>query len=56
MKNYCLMHLERRVATVRGDGSCTVYFPGFMPYGLYLNTAEDDIGARVGNLDNFIHW
>ena len=56
MKNYCLMHLERRVATVRGDGSCTVYFPGFMPYGLYLNTAEDDIAARVGNLDNFIHW
>ena len=56
MKNYCIMHLERRVATVRGDGSCTVYFPGFMPYDLYLNTADDELDARVSNLDNFTHW
>lgn len=56
MRDYCIMHLERRVATVRGDGSCTVYFPGFMPYDLYLNTADDELDARVSNLDNFNHW
>ena len=56
MRDYCIMHLERHVATVRGDGGCTVYFPGFMPYSLLLDTSNDDIDTRVNNLANFFHW
>ena len=57
MKSYCIMHLDRHVATVRGDGSCTVYFPSFMPYGLYLEAAGDrDLDARVNNIANFNYW
>ena len=40
MKSYCIMHLERHVATIRADGSCTIYFPQFMPYNLYLEKVE----------------
>lgn len=57
MKNYCIMHLERHVATIRTDGSCTIYFPQFMPYNLYLERAEaGDYDTRVNNVSNFYAW
>ena len=33
------MHLDLDVATLRGDGTCTIYSPSFMPYSLYLESA-----------------
>lgn len=57
MKSYAIMHINRHVATIRGDGSCTVYFPRFMPYNLYLEPTEpQDMGARMNNLNNFYYW
>lgn len=57
MKSYCIMHLERHVATIRRDGSCTVYYPSFMPYSLYLETAESaELEKRLENLNNFYYW
>lgn len=57
MKSYAIMHLDRHVATLRGDGSCTVYFPRFMPYNLYLERVEaGDMDARMNNLNNFYYW
>lgn len=40
MTPYFIMHLNRRVASVRADGTCTVYYPSFMPYNLYLEQGE----------------
>ena len=57
MKDYAIMHINRHVATIRGDGSCTVYFPRFMPYNLYLERAEaGDLEVRMNNLNNFYYW
>ena len=39
-KRFTIMHKDRRVASVREDGSCTIYIQRFMPYNLYLETAE----------------
>ncbi len=48
MKSYAIMHQERHVATIRGDGSCNVYSPQFMPYNLYLEKAEgNDLDTRI---------
>ena len=52
---YLIMHKNRHVATIREDGSCTVYFPSFMPYSLYLESA-DDLDTRLNNLNNFYYW
>ena len=54
-KQYTVMHLDRRVASIRSDGTCTVYAPSFMPWNLYLEQAED-LEARVNNLNNFYYW
>lgn len=65
---YSIMHLNRRVASVRADGTCTVYYPSFMPYNLYLEQGDDIVMRRdpygyhmmnivdylVGNTDR--HW
>ncbi len=57
MKSYAIMHLERHVSTIRNDGSCTVYYPQFMPYNLYLEkTDENDLSTRISNLNNFYYW
>ena len=57
MKSYAIMHLERHAATIRGDGTCTIYFPRFMPYNLYLEKAEkDDLDTRLKNLSYFFAW
>ncbi len=56
-KRYQIMHKNRRVASIREDGSCTIYYPSFMPYNLYLEHAEqDDIETRINNLSNFYYW
>ena len=52
---YSIMHLNRRVASVRADGTCTVYYPSFMPYNLYLEQG-DDMDTRLNNISNFEHW
>ena len=52
---YLIMHKDRHVATIREDGSCTVYYPSFMPYSLYLEKS-DDLDARLNNLNNFYFW
>lgn len=54
-KRYTVMHKDRRVASVREDGTCTVYYPSFMPYNLWLENGKD-IGTRVNNLNNFYYW
>ena len=57
MHTYAIMHQNRHVATIRGDGSCTVYYPGFMPCNLWLERAEaGDMDARMNNLNNFYAW
>ena len=57
MKSYAIMQRERHVATIRSDGSCTIYCPRFMPYNLYLEKAEDqDLDVRMNNLNNFYYW
>lgn len=56
-KKYYIMHKDRKVAVIRENGDCTVYFPSFMPYNLYFESPEDgDLDTRLGNLNNFYHW
>lgn len=50
-----IMHKDRRVATIQKNGRCTIYFPSFMPFNLYLEK-EDDLDARLSNLSNFYYW
>ena len=54
-KRYFVMHKNRRVATVREDGTCTVYYRSFLPYNLYLEESGD-MDARLNNLNNFYYW
>ena len=57
MQTYAIMHQNRHVATIRGDGSCTVYYPQFMPCNLYFERAgAGDMEARLNNLANFRLW
>ena len=56
-KRFSIMHKDRKVASVREDGSCTIYCPGFMPYDLYLeNAGSVDMETRLNNLTNFYYW
>ena len=56
-KRYTIMHKDRRVASVREDGTCTIYAPSFMPYSLYLEQAgQGDLDMRLNNLNNFYFW
>lgn len=54
-KLFTLMHKDRRVASIREDGSCKIYSKKFLPYNIYLEE-EDDIDTRVNNLNNFYYW
>ena len=54
-KRFTLMHMDRRVASVREDGTCTIYAPSFMPYSLYLEEGTD-LDTRLNNLNNFYYW
>ena len=49
------MHKDHKVAAIREDGTCTIYTPSFMPYNLYLETAND-LDTRLNNLNNFYYW
>ena len=57
-QQYTLMHRDCRVASIRSDGSCTIYAASFMPYDLYLEqTNEMDAGTNnPDNLTNFTCW
>lgn len=52
---FTVMHKDRKVAAIREDGTCTIYAPSFMPYNLYLETAND-LDTRLSNLNNFYYW
>ena len=54
-KRYCIMHKNRRVASVREDGTCTVYFKSFLPFNLWLEEGND-MNVRLNNLNNFYYW
>ena len=54
---YTIMHGESKVASVREDGTCTIYRKKRMPYNLYLEAADEgDIDTRINNLNNFYYW
>lgn len=52
---FTIMHKDRKVAAIRENGTCTIYAPSFMPYNLYLETAND-LDTRLNNLNNFYYW
>ena len=54
-ERFTIMHKDRKVAAIREDGTCTIYAPSFMPYNLYLETAND-LDTRLNNLNNFYYW
>lgn len=56
MQNYIIMHKDRKVASIRSDGSCTIYSASFMPYNLFLEKTADDLEIRLNNLSNFTYW
>ena len=57
MKSYAIMHQDLHVATIRGDGSCTIYHQKFMPYNLYLEDDRNaDLDVRINNRSNFCYW
>ena len=54
-KYFDIMHKDRRVARIYEDGRCTINYPSFMPYNLYLEKS-DEFDDRVNNLNNFYYW
>lgn len=54
-KFFDIMHKNRRVARIYEDGRCTINYPSFMPYNLYLEKS-DDFDSRINNLNNFYYW
>ena len=54
-ERFTIMHKDRKVAAIREDGTCTVYAPSFMPYNLFLETANN-LDTRLNNLNNFYYW
>ena len=54
-KYFDIMHKDRRVARIYESGKCTINYPSFMPYNLYLEKGND-IDTCVNNLSNFYYW
>ena len=54
-KRYYIMHKNRRVASIREDGTCTLYFKSFLPFNLWLEQGTD-FETRINNLNNFYYW
>lgn len=52
---YTIMHKNRRVASIREDGTVTIYAKTFMPFNLWLET-ETDIYTYASNLNKFYYW
>lgn len=55
-KRYTLMHKDAKVASVREDGTCTIYSHRLMPYNIWLDGSNRELDARLNNLENFYHW
>ncbi|MBQ8160757.1 MAG: hypothetical protein IJ083_08380 [Clostridia bacterium] len=56
-KQYTIMHADRCVASIRADGTCSIYDPSFMPFHLYLEKADaGEPETRANNLANFSAW
>lgn len=54
---YKIMHRDKHVATIRSNGSCTIYYPSYMPYNLYLEKTEaSNFDTALNNLNNFYYW
>lgn len=53
--HFDIMHRDRRVARIYEDGKCTISYPSFMPYNLYLEKSID-LDTRINNLNNFYYW
>ena len=54
-KRYYIMHKNRRVASIREDGTCTLYYKSFLPFNLWLEQGTD-FETRINNLNNFYYW
>ena len=54
-KYFDIMHKDRRVARIYENGKCTINYPSFMPYNLYLEK-ENDTDTCINNLGNFYYW
>ena len=54
-KFFDIMHKDRRVARIYESGKCTINYPSFMPYNLYLEKGKDT-DTCVNNLSNFYYW
>lgn len=54
---YEIMHGEQCVASISKSGMSVIFNEEMMPYNLYLEQVEEqDLDARIQNLDNFYHW
>lgn len=54
-KYFDVMHKDRRVVRIYENGKCTINYPSFMPYNLYLEKG-DDTDTCINNLSNFYYW
>ncbi len=54
-KYFDVMHKDRRIARVYENGKCTINYPSFMPYNLYLENGKDT-DTCINNLSNFFYW
>lgn len=56
-QEYEIMHGDEKVASICKNGMCVIFCEEMLPYNLYLEqVAEEDLDARIQNLDNFYHW
>lgn len=56
-KRFMIMSQDRLVASIREDGTCTIYAKRLMPYDLRLDPIKSaDLTPRLNNLETFYHW
>lgn len=57
MHSYTIMYGDQPVVSIDKDGTWHLYNERLMPYNLYLEPVlENDIDARVQNINNFNYW
>ena len=49
MQNYIIMHMNRKVASIRSDGSCTIYNASFITNFKFTDVAVALIGNKAYN-------
>jgi len=54
-KYFDIMHKDRKVARIYENGKCSIYYPSFLPYNIYLEKG-DDVDIKTNNLVNFYYW